>query len=137
MARKFRTKGGFKNLVEGPDQKLLIKRVSYDEKYDKAKVTFADDKGGTQVEQYDFGGKNGETVLSIFFGLAMCALHCGEDVDFEPEELEGHYIVADVIYDAWENEETGRSGHYVHVRYFKECPDDEADEPDEDMDEYL
>lgn len=130
---------GFINLTEGENQTLKISKVTYDEKYDKCKVTFKDDRGGSCTEQFLFTGKNGkpnEVALNIFTTLAMCALNDFgmQETEFDPQELEDCYVQADVIKDIVTDEDTGRTNTYYHVRNFKvaDLNDAEADEEDDE-----
>ena len=127
---------GFKNLTEGKEQTLLIKKVTYDRKYDKCKVKFVDDNYGSCTETFTFSnsqGKVNEMALRIFSVLAYCATHDFTIRDIEPEEIEGKYIVADVTVDHVKNEETGEMRHYYHVRNFREA--DRPDAVDADIDD--
>ena len=130
---------GFINLTEGETQTLHISKVSYDEKYDKCKVTFKDDRGGSCTEQFLFTGKNGkpnEVALNIFTTLAMCAFNdfTMQETEFDPQELEGCDVVADVTKDVVTDEDTGRTSIYYHVRNFKVAEvDDDAEEDDEGL----
>lgn len=132
---------GFRNLEVGKEQTLLIKRVSYDEKFMKCKVTFADDQDRALTETYNFKGKKKDTfnevALSIFSTIAKCATHDFTDRDIDPEEIEGLRIVADVWEQVVTNEDGEETGRYLHVKNFKEVEDDDAeddaDEDDEDL----
>lgn len=131
---------GFLNLKEGSNQTLLISKVTYDKKYDKAKVTFEDERGATCVEQYGFTKKDGkpnEVSLNIFTTLVMCAMNNFEmqESEFEPKELEGHYVIADVVKDEYVNEDTGKKGSYMHVRNFQPAEDMDPAEVEESEDE--
>jgi len=135
---------GFRNLEVGKEQTLLIKRVSYDEKFMKCKVTFADDQDRAPTETYSFKGKKkgtyNEVALGIFSTIAKCATHDFTDRDIDPEEIEGLYIVADVWEKVVTNDEGEETGRYLHVRNFKEADvepdeDDEEDDSEEDSDE--
>lgn len=130
---------GFRNLEVGKEQTLLIKRVSYDEKFMKCKVTFADDQDRALTESFNFKGKKkgtyNEVALGIFSTIAKCATHDFTDRDIDPEEIEGLYIVADVFEQVVTNDEGEETGRYLHVRNFKEFEDDAVDEDDEDGDD--
>lgn len=133
---------GFINLNEGENQTLKITKVTYDEKYDKCKVTFKDDRGGSCTEQFLFTGKNGkpnEVALNIFTTLAMCALNDFDmqETEFDPQELEGCHVQADVTKDIVTDEDTGRTNTYYHVRNFKVAEIDDADADEEEDDEGL
>lgn len=127
---------GFINLTEGENQTLKISKVTYDEKYDKCKVTFKDDSGGSCTEQFLFTGKNGkpnEVALNIFTTLAMCAFNdfTMQETEFEPQELEGCEVIADVTKDVVTDEDTGRTSIYYHVRNFKPA-DTNSDDAEDD-----
>lgn len=130
---------GFRNLEVGTEQTLLIKKVSYEEKYMKCKVTFADDEGRALTETYSFKGKKkgtyNEVALGIFSTIAKCATHDFTDRDIDPEEIEGLYIVADVWEQVVENDEGEETGRYLHVRNFKEADTEATDEEEEDIED--
>ena len=135
---------GFRNLEVGTEQLLELKKVSYDDKFKKCKITFADDEGRALTETYGFKGKKkgtvNEVVLGIFSTIAKCATHDFTDRDIDPESIQGLYIVADVWEQTVENEETGEVNKYRHVRNFKEADTDdgigeEADDEEEDDEE--
>ena len=131
--------GGFRRLEEGPAQLLEIVDVKYDDKYNKATVTFQDGAGGTQTETYMMGtpGKKqsrGQKVAQDMFStMAKHAVHDWTIDDIDPDELVGLTVVADVTKDKSVNEDTGEVRYYTHVRNFKEAPveDGEADEEDD------
>jgi len=129
---------GFRNLEVGNAQTLKIKKVSYEEKYMKCKVTFADDEGRALTETYSFKGKKkgtyNEVALGIFSTIAKCATHDFTDRDIDPEEIEGLYIVADVWEQVVENDEGEETGRYLHVRNFKEA-DVESDEDEDEVED--
>lgn len=129
---------GFRNLEVGTEQTLLIKKVSYEEKYMKCKVTFADDEGRALTETYSFKGKKkgtyNEVALGIFSAVVKCATHDFTDRDIDPEEIEGLYIVADVWEQVVENDEGEETGRYLHIRNFKEAADEEEDIEDKEDD---
>lgn len=132
---------GFRNLEIGTEQTLKIKKVAYDEKYLKCKVTFADDEGRALTETYNFKGKKKDTfnevALGIFSTIAKCATHDFTDREIDPEEIEGLYIVADVWEQPVTNDEGEETGRYRHVRNFKEADveTDDGDDEEEDSDE--
>lgn len=140
---------GFRNLEVGQEQTLLIKRVSYEEKYQKCKITFADEEGRALTETFSFKGKKkgsyNEVALGIFSTIAKCATHDFTDREIDPEEIEGLYIVADVFAQEVKDEDGEVTNTYLHVRNFKEADveivveedDDDDEEDDEDMDGYL
>ena len=139
---------GFRNLEVGTEQVLKIKKVNYDEKYMKCKLTFADDEDRTLTETFTFKGKKkgqmNEVALGIFSTIAKCATHDFKDRDFDPDELEGLYIVADVYEQINTNDDGEEISRYKHLRNFKEVDedfeeedDDEEDDDDDDMDGYL
>ena len=127
---------GFRNLEIGKEQTLLIKKVSYEEKYMKCKVTFADDEGRALTETYSFKGKKkgtfNEVALGIFSTIAKCATHDFDDREIDPEEIQGLYIIADVYEQVVTNEEGEETGRYLHVRNFKEVEEDAVEEDDDE-----
>ena len=130
---------GFRNLEIGAAQTLKIKKVNYDEKFMKCKVTFADDEGRALTETYMFKGKKkgtfNEVALGIFSTIAKCATHDFDDREIDPEEIEGLYIIADVYEQVVTNDEGEETGRYLHVRNFKEVDADEVETDEEDDDE--
>ena len=65
---------GFKNLHAGKAQTLTITKVVYDEKFDKMRVHFKDEEGGTGIEQLMFVSKDdkpNEVALNIFSTIAL------------------------------------------------------------------
>ena len=133
---------GFRRLEEGTAQLLEIVDVKYDEKYNKAAVTFQDAAGGTQTETYMMGapGKKqsrGQKVAQDMFStMAKHAMHDWTIDDIDPEELIGLTVVADVSKDKSVNEDTGEIRYYIHVRNFKEAPVEAGDaEGDDDGEE--
>ena len=127
---------GFRNLEIGKEQLLKLKRVSYDEKFMKCKVTFSDDEDRALTETYSFKGKKkgtfNEVALGIFSTIAKCATHDFADREIDPEEIQGLYIVADVYEQVVTNDEGEETGRYLHVRNFKEA---DADVPDDEEEE--
>lgn len=138
MAKPIMLTQGFRNLEVGKEQTLLIKKVSYDEKFMRIKMTFTDDQDRALTENFNLkGAKKGqlnEVALGIFSTIAKCATHDFDDRPLDPEELEGLYIVADVIEQVVKNDEGEETGRYLHLRNYKEAEvdDDEDDEDDED-----
>jgi hypothetical protein len=55
-----------------------------------------------------------------------------QEIEFDPEELEGCYVVADVTKDVVTDNDTGRTNIYYHVRNFKVADVDEEVEDDDD-----
>ena len=127
---------GFRNLEVGKEQLLKIRKVSYEEKYMKYKVTFADDQDGALTETFTFKGKKKGTVnevaLGIFSTIAKCATHDFADREIDPSEIEGLYIVADVYEQVVKNDEGEETGRYLHVRNFKEVEEEEAEDADDE-----
>lgn len=139
---------GFVNLEEGQDQVLLISKVAYDEKYAKCKLTFKDEQtGGTGTEQFTFknGNKVNDVALNIFTTIAMCAMDdfTLREKDFDPELLEGRYVLCDVLMEDVEFEDggKGRFPRYRNFRVAKNVPGaedgEEAEEAAEDDDDGL
>ena len=138
---------GFRNLEEGKNQLLLIKKVSYEEKYMKCKVTFADEEGRALTETYSFKGKKkgtyNEGALGAFSTVAKCATHDFDDREIDPMEIQGLYIVADVIEQVAKDEDGEVIGRYKHIRNVKEAdidgeePEDDSDDEDEDDEDDL
>ncbi len=122
----------FRPLTVGKDQLLTITHVDYDEKYMKAKVTFADADGRSATEYFTFKGKKkGEmntVALSIFSNIAYCATHDFTVRDIDPTEIEGAKIIAEVYEQDYTNEQ-GETKHFIHLKGFREAPTyDDADE---------
>ncbi|WP_165170625.1 hypothetical protein [Adlercreutzia sp. ZJ242] len=135
---------GFRNLEVGKEQTLLIKKVSYEEKYMKCKITFSDAEDRTLTEQFSFKGKKkgtlNEVALGIFSTIAKCATHDFTDREIDPEEIEGLYVVADVYEQEVKDEDENVTGTYKHIRNFKEADvdfEEDADEDIDDIDDYL
>lgn len=133
---------GFRNLEVGKEQTLTIKRVSYDEKYLKCKVTFADADDRALTETFSFKGKKkgtyNEVALGIFSTIAKCATHDFKDREIDPEEIQGCQIVADVYEQVVKDDDGEITGRYLHVRNFKEADSDyEATDEEDDMEDYL
>lgn len=130
---------GFRNLEAGKEQLLGIKKVTYDEKYMKCKVTFGDDEGRTLTETFNFKGKKkgtyNEVALGIFSTIAKCATHDFSDREIDPTDIEGLHIVADVYEQVVTNDEGEETGRYMHVRNFKEAEDDEPEEEEDEEEE--
>lgn len=126
---------GFRNLEAGERQELLIKRVTYEEKYQKIKVTFADDEGGTATETFMLKGKKKGTVnevaLGIFSTIAKCATHDFTDREIDPEDIQGLKVVADVFEDSWTDDE-GKTHSRMKLRNYREADEDAGDD-DEDI----
>ena len=142
MTLKIELVQGFTNLAIGDAQLLRIKNVAVDEKFKKVKLTFEDEKGRTLVEQYMLSpSKEGKSVgLMILSTIAKCATDNFADRPFDPEDLKGLYIVADV-YEQVSTAEDGKVSRYVHLRNYNVASgtfDDDADvgsEDDEDDDD--
>lgn len=141
---------GFRNLKVGERQTLLIKRATYDEKYMKLSLTFADSEGRTLTEKFNFMQKGkkdaiNEVAVGIFSTIAKCATHDFDDRDFDPEEVQGLYIIADVWEQKSVNEDTGEERTYTHLKNYEATPDDfegfegelAGDDLDDDMENYL
>lgn len=133
---KIKLTDGFKNLQVGDTQTLLIKKVKYNEKYQKIAVTFADDERGTCVENFNLVGSNGkpnDVAFGIFSTIYKCCKggETGDEVD--PTAIEGCYIVADVYEQVVKDEDGDEKGRYIHVRNFREAEDgDDADDAEDD-----
>ncbi len=133
---KIKLSDGFKNLQVGDAQTLLIKKVKFNEKFMKLAVTFADDKGGTCVENFnlvDNSGKPNDVANGIFSTIFKCCKggETGDEID--PTEIEGCYIIADVYQQIVKDEDGDETGRYIHVKSFREA--EEADEEEEAEDE--
>lgn len=130
---KIKLRDGFKNLQVGDAQTLLVKKVKFNEKFQKIAVTFADDEGGTCVENFNLVGNNGkenDTAFGIFSTIYKCCKggETGDEVD--PTEIEGCYIVGDVFQQIATNDDGEETRRYIHVRNFREA--DAADDGDDD-----
>jgi hypothetical protein len=131
---------GFRNIEVGEAQTLLIKKVSYEERFMKCKITFADDDGRTLTETFTFMGKKkgevNEVALGIFSTIAKCATHDFSDREIDPTEIEGLHIVADVYEQVARNEAGEETGRYRHLRNYKEADEEpEADGWDDEDDD--
>lgn len=142
---KFGLVKGFENIEFGDAQLLRIKKVVTDDKYDKVKLTFEDSDGRTLVEQYILKGDGDKPSvgLMILSTVAKCATNNFKERPFDPEDLAGLYVVADV----YERVSDGKS--YANLRNYRVAketfdgkpyePDvapveaEEADEDDEDI----
>lgn len=129
----------FRPLTVGKDQLLTITHVDYDEKYMKAKVTFADADGCSATEYFTFKGKKkGEkntVALAIFSNIAYCATHDFTVRDIDPTEIEGKKVIAEV-YEQEYTTEQGETKKFIHLKGFKEAPtDDDADDTEDDSEE--
>ena len=129
---------GFKNCQVGEAQTLEIKKVKFNEKFQKIAVTFADDEGGTCTENFNLVGSNGkpnDVACGIFSTIYKCCLggETGDEVD--PTAIEGCYIVGDVYEQVVKDEDGDEKGRYIHVRNFREAEaadnDGEADDEDD------
>ena len=132
---KIKLTSGFKNLQIGDGQILLVKKVKFDEKFQKIALTFADDKGGTCVENFNLMGSNdkpNDVAYGIFSTIYKCCKggETGDEVD--PTDIEGCHIIADVYEQVVKDEDGDEKGRYIHVRNFREAEeDDEAEDEDE------
>lgn len=121
---------GFKNLHAGKAQTLTITKVVYDEKFDKMRVHFKDEEGGTGIEQLMFVSKDdkpNEVALNIFSTIVKCALHDWslEEID-DFDALVGCQVIADVTEDEVEMK-NGEVRVFTHLRNYKEAPAAEED----------
>lgn len=131
---KIMLRDGFKNLQVGEAQVLLVKRVKYNEKFQKIQVTFADGDGGTCVENFNLRGANGkpnDVAFGIFSTIYKCCTHDNSNREVDPTEIEGCRIVADVYQQIVKDEDGDETGRYIHVRNFRECEEDDEDGSDE------
>lgn len=128
----------FRPLTVGKDQLLTITHVDYDEKYMKAKVTFADADGRSATEYFTFKGKKkGEkntVALAIFSNIAYCATHDFTVRDIDPTEIEGKKVIAEV-YEQEYTTEQGETKKFIHLKGFKEAPTDDYADDDEDQED--
>ena len=136
---KIKLRDGFKNLQVGDAQTLLVKKVKYNEKFQKIAVTFADDEGGTCVENFNLIGNNGkenDVAYGIFSTIVKCCIggETGDEVD--PTDIEGCRIVADVFEQVVKDEDGDVTGRYIHVKNYREAdaPADAADDGDDGED---
>lgn len=126
---------GFKNLQVGDSQTLLVKRVKFNQKYQKIQVTFADDRGGTCVENFNLRGANGkpnDVAMGIFSTIYKCCTHDFTNREVEPTDIEGCHIIADVYQQIVKDDDGDETGRYIHVRNFRECDEDDAGTDDGD-----
>ena len=125
---------GFKNLRPGDAQTLTVKRVRYDEKYQKITVTFADAEGGTCTEHFCLIGKNGKP-NDVAFGIFSTVYKCckggstGDEVD--PCAIEGCRVLGDVHLQIVKDDDGNETGRYIHVRNFHEAEPAAADDDDD------
>lgn len=125
---------GFKDLAEGKARVLSITKVVYDEKYDKMRIHFRDEDGGTGMEQMLFVNaedKPNEVALNIFSTIVKCALHDWtlEEID-DFDQLVGCQVVADVITEDVTLKD-GSERTFTRIRNYKEAPiEDDADDLD-------
>ena len=135
---KIKLTDGFKNLQVGDAQTLLVKKVKFNEKFQKIAITFADDNGGTCVENFNLMGNNdkpNDVAYGIFSTIYKCCKggEAGDEVD--PTAIEGCYIVADVFEQVVKDEDGDETGRYIHVRNFREADGAAEDADDGDVDE--
>ena len=131
---KIMLRDGFKNLQVGDAQVLLVKRVKFNEKFMKIQVTFADERGGTCVENFNLRGSNGkpnDVAFGIFSTIYKCCTHDNSNREVDPTEIEGCRIIADVYQQIVKDDDGDETGRYIHVRNFREFEGD-VDEDDED-----
>lgn len=132
---KIMLRDGFKNLQVGDAQVLLVKRVKFNEKFQKIQVTFADDRGGTCVENFNLRGANGkpnDVAFGIFSTIYKCCTHDNTNREVDPTEIEGCHIIADVFQQIVKDEDGDETGRYIHVRNFREYEGDDLDEEDDE-----
>ena len=133
---KIKLSNGFKNCRLGDAQTLLVKKVKFNEKFQKIAVTFADDDGGTCTENFNLVGNNGQpndVAHGIFSTIYKCCKggETGDEVD--PTAIEGCAIVADVYQQIVTNDDGEETGRYIHVKNFREADQGgDADEIDDD-----
>jgi hypothetical protein len=92
--------GGFQVMPEG-EQVLKITAAEYDEDFGKATFTLANAKGQTCQERFNLMNEDGspnEKALGAFSFFAKTALNDFDIEDVDPEELVGHYLLAEVIH---------------------------------------
>ena len=131
---KIKLSNGFKNCRLGDAQTLLVKKVRFNEKFQKIAVTFADEAGGTCTEHFNLVGNNGqpnEVALGIFSTVYKCCKggETGEEVD--PTGIEGCHLIADVYEQVVKDEDGEVTGRYIHIRNFREADLDDAGEIDD------
>lgn len=92
--------GGFQVMPEG-EQVLKITAAEYDEDFGKAIFTLANAKGQTCQERFSLMNEDGspnEKALGAFSFFAKTALNDFDIEDVDPQELVGHYLLAEVIH---------------------------------------
>lgn len=118
---------GFKDLASGKARTLTITKAVYDEKYDKMRIHFRDEDGGTGMEQMLFVNAKGapnEVALNIFSTIVKCALRDWtlEEID-DFEQLVGCRVVADVATEDVTFDD-GSTRTFTRIRNYREAPDD-------------
>ena len=92
--------GGFQIMPEG-EQVLKITKAEYDEDFGKAIFTLANAKGQTCQERFGLMNEDGspnEKALGAFSFFAKTALNDFDIEDVDPQELVGHYLLAEVTH---------------------------------------
>lgn len=134
---KLKLRDGFKNIPVGDAQTLEIKKVKFDTKFMKVVVTFSDGKGGTCSENFnlvDDKGNERDVPLGILSTIYKCAVGGETGDEFDPRDMEGYYVVADVYEQVVKDEDGNETNRYVHVKNFKEVEAEaEADDDDDDF----
>lgn len=131
---------GYRNLQEGPSQRMTITDVNYEEKFGKATVRFEDESHGSGFESYKMGSprlpdekvsRGNRGARNAFATLAKCALGDWELEDIDTDDLVGRTVIADVVKTPSKDDETGEVKYYTHLRNFRideeAAPDDEDD----------
>lgn len=127
----FKVTEGFRNIQVGDNQVLTIKKVAFDEEFQKARITFQDSKGGTLTEMFAFLGKDGKpnnVAIGIVSTICKCILGCETDEEVELEDIVGGKVLADAYLQITKNEQGEETGRYTHLRNFREYEDENSGE---------
>lgn len=119
----FKITEGFRNLQVGDNQVLTIKKVVHEERFGKARITFADAKGGTLTEMFNFIGKDNkpnDVAIGIVSTICKCILNCETDEEIDLQDIVGGEVMADVYLQIVKTEQGEETGRYTHVRNFRE-----------------
>lgn len=122
-----RLSSGFKDLKEGRERLLTITKATYDAKFDKARINFRDEDGGTGVESFLFvnaSDEPNEVALNLFSTLVKCALHDWSLEEFDDwDSLTGCQVLADVTRTPSKDGER----MFTNVGRYKEAPIEDDD----------
>lgn len=121
---------GFRDIQPGDAQTLEVRKVTYDEKFQKIRVTFADEHGGTCTENFSLVKNNGEVndvAYGIFSTIYKCCTHDESNREVDPTDIQGRVLVADVYRQEGKDKDGNGTGRfYTHLRNYQP-----VDEPSE------